>query len=93
MRTAYELRLPGSHFDVRGAVARSAVAAALGAALAFFVSMFLSIIALVILGWLDGIKPDMTETYRQIAAPVAVTMLPVIFFANLFWEHRRFTRT
>ncbi len=92
MRTAYEIRLPGTRFAPRGAVWRSAVAAVLGAALSFFVSLLLSILALLVLGLLDGIRPDMAQTYRHIALPVALVMLPVLFFANLLWEHKA-TRT
>lgn len=61
--------------------------ALLGAALAFFVSMFLAIIVLLFIGFFRRV--DMALAYRVIAVPVAAAALPIAFIGSLWWQSRQ----
>jgi hypothetical protein len=95
VRSTYELRLPSApRVRVSGVLARSAVAGVLLGALAFFVSLLLSILTLLVAGTLMGsFKPDMTLAYRVVAPSVAICVLVLGFVANLVWEIRKPERT
>ena len=94
VRSTYELRLPSApRVRVGGILARSAVAGALLGALAFFVSLLLSIMTLLIAGLLMGrFKPDLTLAYRQIAPGFALSVLALAFVGNFIWELRSESR-
>ena len=77
-----------------GMLARSALAGLLAAALSFFVSLLVSIAAMLVWSVLvTHVRPDMTIAYRQIAPWVAAVVLPLGFVANLAFEIRRLRRT
>jgi hypothetical protein len=95
VRSTYELRLPSApRVRIGGVLARSGVAGVLLGALAFFVSLLLSILTLLVAGMLMGsFKPDMTLAYRVVAPSVAICVLLLGFVANLVWEFRKPERT
>ena len=95
MRSTYDLRMPHAPLGhLTGILARSALAAVLLGALAFFVSLLLSILTFLVAGMLMGrFQPDMTLAYRQVAPTVAVCVLAVAFVANVVWEFRSSDRT
>jgi len=95
VRSTYELRLPSApRVRIGGVLARSAVAGVLLGALAFFVSLLLSIFTLLVAGTLMGsFKPDMTLAYRLVAPSIAICVLVLGFVANLVWEFRKPERT
>ena len=69
------------------------VVALVGAALTFFLALFVAIMVLLFVGFFRHV--DMTLAYRMIAVPVAAAALPIAFVASLWWQgrQRRFPRT
>ncbi len=72
---------------------RSIVAALLLSVLLGFASLLVGIVSLVVAGIAGGARPDMSMAYRQIALPVALVSLPLVFIAHLIWERRNLART
>lgn len=68
-------------------LAVSAGMALVGAALAFFVSLFLAIVVLLFVGFFRRV--DMSLAYRMIALPVGAAALPIAFIVSLWWQSRR----
>lgn len=67
-------------------------------ALAFFISLFIAIVVLFIIGMFRQHAPgqppiDMAISYRYIAAPIAAATLPIATLASLWRQTRRLPRT
>ncbi len=73
-------------------VATAVLVAIVGAALAFFVALFLSVIVMLVFGMVRASRPDMRIAYRTIAIPAAVVALPAIFALSLWWQGKTASR-
>jgi hypothetical protein len=61
--------------------------------LSFAVTLLLSILGLVIGGWVRGISPDMRFAYRHVALPVALVAGAIILVSALVLEIRHYRQT
>ena len=75
-----------------------------GAAMTFFVTLFIAILVLIVLGFYRHLAGypggfsqlvDMTAAYRRIALPVAAAALPILFVSSMWAQSRNrlFPRT
>jgi uncharacterized membrane protein YeaQ/YmgE (transglycosylase-associated protein family) len=60
--------------------------------LTFAVSLMLGILGTVIAGWLRGAHPNMSNAYRQVAAPIAAAAGAVVLISMIVLEVRRYRR-
>ena len=58
--------------------------------LSFAVTLFLSILVMVVNGWMHGTSPDMRLAYRQRALPAGVVGGAVVFVLTLIMEIRHY---
>jgi hypothetical protein len=69
-------------------VATAGLIAILGAAVTFFVALFVAILAMLAFGFVSAARPDMRVAYRVVAFPAAVMALPAVFALSLWWQGR-----
>jgi hypothetical protein len=60
--------------------------------LSFAVSLMVGILGTVIAARLRGLHPDMTNAYRQVAAPIAAVAGVVVLISMIVLELRRYQR-
>ena len=65
----------------------------IGTLLSFAVSLFLSIVGIVIVSLVRGVHPEMTMAYRHIALPVALVAGCIIFVSTFAMEIRHYRQT
>jgi membrane-associated PAP2 superfamily phosphatase len=58
--------------------------------LSFAVSLLLGIFGIVIRAWLRGTRPNLTQAYRYIAAPVALAAAVIVLVSATAVEIRRY---
>jgi hypothetical protein len=58
--------------------------------LSFALSLLLGILGILVLAWWRGARPDMTNAYRHIAAPVAAVVAAVVLIAVTVLEIKRY---
>jgi len=69
-------------------VATAVLMGIVGAALTFFVALFLSVIVMLVFGLVRSSRPDMRMAYRTIAIPAAIVALPAMFALSVWWQGR-----
>jgi len=60
--------------------------------LSFALSLMLGILGTIVAAWLHGVRPNMTNAYRQVAAPVAAAIGAVVLISMAVLEVRRYRR-
>jgi hypothetical protein len=65
----------------------------IGTLLSFAVSLFLSIVGIVIVSLVRGVHPEMAMAYRHIALPVALVAGCIIFVSAFAMEIRHYRQT
>jgi len=65
----------------------------LGTLLAFALSLFVGIIAIVVSSWARGAHPNMTQAYRHIAIPGAGLAGAIVLISSVVVEIRQYRQT
>jgi len=61
--------------------------------LSFAVTLLLSILGLVVAGWMRAVTPDMRFAYRHVALPVAIAAGTIILVVELVLEIRHYRQS